>query len=154
MMTVLFTRKLLNIITTKPEKKNKKIGIISDVIEYNRIKDILKKSNINIDFIGQINIGKQTARQLGYITQLKEIITIHKLNEIIFSAKDITANQIMEYMTEIDQNISIKIAPNESTFIIGSNSIQSKEKLYSLENRKYSNNSIKTFFKKYIDFFN
>ena len=45
-------------------------------------------------------------------------------------------------------------APTESTFIIGSNSIHSQGTLYSLENTRKQKNSIKTFFKKYIDFFN
>ena len=60
----------------------------------------------------------------------------------------------MDYMSKINKGIDIKIAPTESTFIIGSNSIHSQGTLYSLENRKEQKNSIKTFFKKYIDFFN
>ena len=57
-------------------------------------------------------------------------------------------------MSKINASIQIKIAPSESTFIIGSNSIHKKGELYVLHNTSNKNNSIKTFFKKYIDFFN
>ena len=76
------------------------------------------------------------------------------MNEIIFSAKDVNANIIMNYMRKIDKNLSIKIAPSESTFIIGSNSIHKQGDLYTLNNSVPNTHFIKKIFKKYIDFFN
>jgi len=134
--------------------KLKKIGIVADDSEFERISTIINTTNQYASIIGQININENKKSSLGKLQQLKEIITIYKLNEIIFSAKDITAKEMMSYMSKIHKNIDIKIAPTESTFIIGSNSIHSQGTLYSLENNQKQKNSIKTFFKKYIDFFN
>ena len=58
------------------------------------------------------------------------------------------------FLTELDTSLiritspksDIKIAPTESTFIIGSNSIHAQGDLYSLENTLTQKNSIKTFF--------
>ena len=57
-------------------------------------------------------------------------------------------------MSSIKKGIDIKIAPTDSHFIIGSNSIHSQGDLYSLGNIRQEKSSIKRFFKKYIDFFN
>ena len=59
----------------------------------------------------------------------------------------------MKNMSNINSNLSIKISPSESTFIIGSNSIHTQGDLYVLNNGTSNKNSIKGFFKKYIDFF-
>ena len=135
-------------------QKLKRMGIVANHNEFKRISEIINTGDRNANIIGQININKNQKACLGTLQQLGEIITIYKLNEIIFSAKDIAAKEIMAYMSKINKGIDIKIAPTESTFIIGSNSIHSQGTLYSLENTKEQKNSIKTFFKKYIDFFN
>ncbi len=132
----------------------KKIGIVADKIEFDRISEIVKNAPQKIKFIKQINKNGRDDNSLGNIKQLKEILKIHKLNEIIFSAKDINANEIIEHMSKTKKNISIKISPSESTFVIGSNSIHKQGDLYLLNNKTPKENLIKTFFKKYIDFFN
>ena len=132
---------------------NKRIGIVGEDDEFQRICKIINHTNSQIKFIGQINNNKTKKNTLGNIKQLKEIIAIHNLNEIIFSAKDVNANQIMEIINKIDTDLQIKISPSKSTFIIGSNSIYRKGELYLLNNNKEKKNSIKRFFKKYIDFF-
>ena len=106
----------------------KNIAIIGNHNEFLRISKIIRKVNPDTGFIGQISNNEtlKNNHNLGQIHQLQEIIKIHKLNEVIFSSKDITANKIMKHMSNIKTSIDIKIAPTESTFIIGSNSIHSK----------------------------
>ena len=67
---------------------------------------------------------------------MQEIIKIYQLNEIVFSAKNINANEIIKHMSKIKQNINIKISPTASTVVIGSNSIHAQEDLYPLNNIK------------------
>ncbi|MAQ69796.1 MAG: glycosyl transferase family 2 [Flavobacteriales bacterium] len=157
-LNLLCLRHLLNLLPIDflktQSNKMKRIGIIANDNEFKRISRIINTTNQNTNIIGQINIDKNKKSSLGKLQQLKEIITIYKLNEIIFSAKDITAKEMMTYMSKMHKRIDIKIAPTESTFIIGSNSIHSQGTLYSLENTQKQKSSIKTFFKKYIDFFN
>ncbi len=46
---------------------------------------------------------------------------MHKLNEVIFCAKDLTVTQIIEWMVAINsQSVQYKILPDESENIIGS----------------------------------
>ena len=134
--------------------QNKRIGIIADTKEFNRICEIIKHVNPKIKFIGQIYNHKKNHNSLGHVDQLSEILKIHKLNEIIFSAEDVNSRQIMTLMSNIEINTQIKISPSESTFVIGSNSIHKKGELYTLNNTISQKQSIKDFFKKYIDFFN
>ena len=137
------------------KSENKRIGIVANSSEFDRISEIIQHANPNINFIGQINsVAEKGKQSLGNVKQIKEILIIHQLNEIIFSAKDINSNQIMHIMSEINNNIKIKISPSESTFIIGSNSIHKKGELYAIHSPMNKKNSIKAFFKKYIDFFN
>jgi hypothetical protein len=81
------------------------------------------------------------------------ILKIHKLNEIIFSAKDINAKDIICHMSIIPTLIEIKIAPSESTFIIGSNSIHSQGDLYILNKKTRKKKTINMIFEKISDFF-
>ena len=134
----------------------KRIAIVGNNEDFNRIKTIILNVQPNTVFISQISndVKLNNNDRVGKIEQLQEIIKIHKINEIIFSAKDINATDIMKHMSTIKKGVDIKIAPTESQFIIGSNSIHAQGDLYSLENIRKEKNSIKTFFQKYIDFFN
>ena len=153
-------RKLLNLLSITSLKiksnKPKKIAIIGENKEFGRIQRIIQTTNANAEFIYQINTLKisQSPHQIGHIHQLEEIIKIHQIDEIIFSAQDIASNEIIKYMEKITNNIEIKIAPTKSTFIIGSNSIHTKGNLYTLDNTQQQKNPIIKVFKKYIDFFN
>ena len=137
------------------KKENKRIGVIANSGEFNRIYKIIKHVHPQIKFIKQINsTAPKDKHSLGIVKQIEEILIIHQLNEIIFSAQDVNANQIIHIMSKTNNDVQIKISPSESTFIIGSNSIHKKGELYSLNSPINKKNSIKTFFKKYIDFFN
>ena len=137
------------------KKENKRIGIIANSSEFNRICKIIKHVHPQIKFIKQINsTAPKDKHSLGIVKQIEEILMIHQLNEIIFSAKDVNANQIIHIMSKTNNDIQIKISPSDSTFIIGSNSIHTTGELYSINSPVNKKNSIKTFFKKYIDFFN
>ena len=151
-VTLTFFRYVVNSLT-KNNSTFKRIGVVAEKEEFERITKIIKNSHPNIKFIGQINTNKKNIDSLGNIKQLNEVLKIHKLNEIVFSAKDVNANEIMKHMSNINNHLSIKISPSESTFIIGSNSIHTQGDLYVLNNDISKKNSIKVFFKKYIDFF-
>ena len=146
-------RYVLNIFNAS-NQQSKRIGIVAEKDEFNRILQIIKNTHPKIKVIGQINTIKKDTGSLGNIQQLKEILKIHKLNELIFSAKDVNADEIMKNMSNMSNNLSIKISPSESTFVIGSNSIHTQGDLYVLNNNIAKNSSIKSFFQKYIDFFN
>lgn len=107
----------------------KRLLIISGNNEYDRINEILHSSLNNYTIIQHIqahpdNINNET---------LRETVRIHKINELVFSGKDLSSNQIIDIMVGLgDLNVDFKILPPESIYIIGSNSVNSSGELYNI----------------------
>lgn len=114
--------------------QKKRFLIIGDQIECERVKEVLKNSIPNIDSIQLANAeNTKTEWSVGNINQLDQIVHIHKIDEIIFCAKNNSASDIIDWMTKIEgQNIDFKIAQPDSLYLIGSNSIETAGDLYVL----------------------
>lgn len=95
--------------------------------ETGRVAGLLRNSLRNPGFIGLVSTGNPPERDEGYIgsiANISDIINIYKIDEVIFCARDIPANQIIDTMAQLrNMEIEFKIAPPESLSIIGSNSI-------------------------------
>ncbi len=116
--------------------RRKIIAIVGNDKECERIKSIINKTEISSDIAGFIGIDEteKSIKYLGYTNQLNEIISINKIDELIFSGSDLSSQLIIEYMLTLsNRNIEFKIAPPESLSIIGSNSIHSAGDLYLME---------------------
>ena len=115
----------------------KNVGIVGNRKEIERVKEILQKSNFllqNFVHIGSDEDSLQSKLFVGNLNQLNEIIQIHKLDEVIFCAKDLSSNKIIETMESLSSNeAEFKIAPPESLFILGSSSIDSPGELYLID---------------------
>ena len=118
-------------------KTNARIAIIGSELEFNRVNDLLKKTNIQSEFIGFIsneNNGIKNESYIGHFHQINEAIDVHELNEIIFCARDISSAEIIDKMiTLVTKGVEFKIAPPESLSIIGSNSIDTAGDLYVID---------------------
>jgi O-antigen biosynthesis protein len=118
-------------------EKNKRFIIVGEMDEAERVSGLLQKTFINPGFIGLVSYQhhKESFNGfIGHLGQLKEIITIHKVDEIIFCSKDIPANVIIDKMSDLkDEPVYYKIAPPESISIIGSNSINTSGDLYVID---------------------
>lgn len=116
---------------------NAHIGIVGSEPEFMRVNDILSKTNIRSEFIGFISNeenGTKNPAYIGHFKQVTEIIDVHKLDEIIFCAKDISSQDIINKMiTLVTKGVEFKIAPPESLSIIGSNSIDTAGDLYVID---------------------
>lgn len=114
----------------------KNVGIIGDLEEIERVKGILQKSNFLLQNFIFINTKNENIKKdfVGNIEQINEIIEIHKLDEVIFCAKDLSSNKIIATMESLSKNdTEFKIAPPESLFILGSSSIDSPGELYLID---------------------
>jgi hypothetical protein len=118
-------------------KTNARIAIIGSEPEFNRVNDLLKKTNIQSEFIGFISNesnGIKNQAYIGHFHQINEAIDVHQLNEIIFCARDISSREIIDKMiTLVTKGVEFKIAPPESLSIIGSNSIDTAGDLYVID---------------------
>lgn len=114
----------------------KNVGIVGSGNELERVKDILEKSNFSLQNFVFVSSSEQNSekKHVGSIGQLNEIITVHKLDEVIFCAKDLSSNRIIETMESLSNfDAEFKIAPPESLFILGSSSIDTPGELYFID---------------------
>jgi GT2 family glycosyltransferase len=119
------------------ESENKRFIIIGGPSEAARVSDLLKKTQLSASFIGLVNPSGESLKNNGYIgnlSQIKDIITIFKINEVIFCSKDIPPQNIIDKMSELHNfQVDYKIAPEDSLSIIGSNSINTSGDLYVID---------------------
>lgn len=150
-------RVLLNIAGFKnfrfESRSNRKFIIVGDKEESERVTTVLKQTSINPGFIGLVNVSDTNNKGNGFIgslEQIKEIIEIYKIDEVIFCAKNMTPQEIIDKMSDLkDLQVDYKIAPPESLYIIGSNSIDTSGDLYIVNVNsinKMSNKRNKRFF--------
>ena len=113
--------------------KQKRIAVVAAVAESKRISELIANSGLKIDTVGFVSPDSSIHQQfyLGNIQKLPDIIRINKIDELIFSSRDIPSQDIIRIMLDLsDLNIDYKIAPPESLSIIGSNSISTAGDLY------------------------
>jgi O-antigen biosynthesis protein len=113
-------------------KTNSNFIIIGSENESERVKNMLKQINSKIDTIYFVSSNdEKTENQIGIISQLDQLTANYSVDEVIFCAKDISAQEIIHWMSNLGHlNLDFKIAQPESLFLIGSNSINSAGDLY------------------------
>jgi len=113
--------------------KKKRLVIVGFHNEAKRVNDILLQTQIRQETVGIVcpESDELDNTYIGSLNQIKDIIAVNKVNEIVFCAKDLQAHQIIRNMLRLtSEKVSFKIAPPESISIIGSNSINTAGDLY------------------------
>ncbi len=114
--------------------KNKRRLIVGYLNEAERVLNILPSPDKDKNYTGLIKPDDSLINNkdfIGTISQLKDIVQIFKIDEVIFCFQDVGSNLIITKMEELhNEEIIIKIAPEKSIAVIGSNSIISNENLY------------------------
>lgn len=105
----------------------KRLLLVGSVEESARVKEIVVNANLNVEEIKFLDpTSSENVEQ-----KLPEMVKVYKINELIFCAKDLSAANIIDLMTSVQgPNIDFKIAPPETMFIIGSNSINTAGDIY------------------------
>jgi GT2 family glycosyltransferase len=115
--------------------KPKHMVIVGRGEEAKRVSELLLDTQAKPDIIGYVSPSPTEPEPgtLGHIEQIDEITSIHKMDEIVFCAKDLSSQVIIGIMTRlIGTSTDFKIAPPESLSIIGSNSINTAGDLYTI----------------------
>ncbi len=117
------------------QTQKKRVLIAGDGQEASRIVHMLRQSG-NISFLGLVSLKKEKPEEEGYlgtIRQVNEVIDIYHINEVIFCAGNMPSQTIIDYMSGLkDKQVQFKIAPPESLYIIGSNSIDTFGDLFTI----------------------
>lgn len=140
MVSLTFTRLLFNAVGVKSLRMDaggpQRVVIAGSPEECARVKNLMMQSGIKPGFTGFVSTGSDVndASFLGRFDQLGEIVNIYNIDEVVFCAKDIPANEIIDRMAVLgDKKVDYKIAPPESMSIIGSNSIDTAGDLYVID---------------------
>ncbi len=113
-----------------------RMAIVGEINESEKALEILHQSVPNFEYVGLIEptASDEHSEYLGTIEQLKEIVEINRIDELVFCAKNIPSHKIIREMLRLEgTGISYKIAPPESISIIGSNSIDTAGDLYTID---------------------
>ncbi len=128
---------------TLSANKNKKFVVVGSKNEAERVSQLIKQTNDKIEEINFVSTSNTKEEGfIGTLNQLDQVVHIHSIDEIIFCAKDTTAQTIIQWMSVISStNIDFKIAQPDSLYLIGSNSIDSAGDLYILNINSISTKS-------------
>lgn len=107
----------------KPGVQN--MGIVAGDAEFLRIRSLLEESGRAVKSIFQISNQHSSYHPTAQADRLQEVAEVFKLDTVIFSGQDVPSHRIISLMASVDKkNLAFKIAPPESLYIIGSNSIE------------------------------
>ncbi|MDQ3111066.1 MAG: glycosyltransferase [Bacteroidota bacterium] len=142
MATLLLTRLFFSLARIKSMRIDsgnaQRIAIVGSPDECKRVKGLLNQTAANTGFVGFVSATDDEINDSGFLGrfgQLHDIVTIYSIDEVIFCAKDLPAQQIIDRMAQLgdSRKVSYKIAPPESMSIIGSNSIDTAGDLYVID---------------------
>lgn len=116
----------------------KNIVIVAKENEGKRVLEMIKQAIGKVNFIGFVHPEKmyksKDDQYLGNVLQLGEIVEVFRIDEVIFSTKELALQEIIHSMAVVkNASVDYKIAPEESLFIIGSNSVDNPGDLYTID---------------------
>lgn len=135
-LSLLAWRYLWSIISKKPilvsTKKDLRLLLVGSGDEIARVNQLLKSNLPHMSFCAWVSSdGNQGKDFVGILEDLPDLIGVFDIDEVIFCSANIPAEQIFKAMGDLhDFDLEFKIAPPESQFIIGSNSIHSQGSWY------------------------
>ena len=112
-----------------------RIVIVACPEEGDRIRKLLSQSLVQHEFLGLVSPGEdKPADYIGNLSQFSEICDIFRINLCIFSAADVSSADIMHYMSAYSNtDLNFKIVPQNSLFVVGSNSRNLPGELYTID---------------------
>ena len=114
----------------------RRMAVVGAPDEAKRVLDMMRMTESKCEFAGIVTLEKQTdaeAPYIGHIEHVADLIPLYHLNEIVFCARDLTSEQIIDWMGKLQSfQVEYKIAPENGMAIIGSNSIFSTEDMYAI----------------------
>lgn len=104
--------------------RDTRVLIVAGPDEYRRIGALLEEARADKVLVGRsaVHAEKNDDAFLGTLDDVEEIVSVMKVDEIIFSMKDISHREIMDIMSRIGARADYRIISEGSDVIIGSHS--------------------------------
>ncbi|NEN24861.1 glycosyltransferase [Cryomorpha ignava] len=111
-----------------------RVGIVANTAEFTRIRNLLEEAGNPIKSIFQISPQEPSEGNASQADRLQEVTEVYKLDTVIFSGEDVPSHRIISLMASVERKkMDFKIAPPESLYIIGSNSIEKGGDLFIMD---------------------
>lgn len=117
--------------------REKRIAVIGELNETRRVAELLRNTPSPPGFISLVNTTAIDTYQegvIGNLSQLEDLILIYGISELVFCSANMDASEIIRQMTLLNTTkVAYKIAPSDSSAIIGSQSITQAGNLYMID---------------------
>lgn len=117
-------------IADNPFRKAGSTVVVSGPEGYPRVRELMSTAGAKNRIAGRVSISEGDLGEdvLGNINQIKEVIRINRIREVIFTTSGLSAAQIIDNMHLISgMNVSIKIAAEGERYIIGSRYVNPRD---------------------------
>ncbi len=120
----------LNVHRDEPDK----LVIVGSREESQRVRRLLAEAHVRKNFIGTVSPGRREGEgAISTLDRLEEVVRIYRVEELIFCARDVPAQDIMHWMTRLGPSVAYKIVPAASLSIIGSSNRNASGELYTID---------------------
>ncbi len=117
------------------DKLPHKAVIVADEQAYQQTSEVLRKVNYAPELAGRISPSANKANALASITEMKQLLYVTNVNEVIFCVNGLTYSEIFHQMQTCGSAYEYKIhLPGGSSFV-GSNSSATSGDLYTIDRR-------------------
>ncbi len=115
----------------------KNIAVVGNRDESKRVVGLLHQAQVPINLVGTVASTAEYDPNdyLSSLENLEEVVRIYKVDELIFCSRDVSAQDIMRWMSHLGDGVAYKIVPEESMSIIGSSSKNAPGELYTIDIR-------------------
>jgi O-antigen biosynthesis protein len=125
------------------KRTKKSFALIGSKNQADKIKQLLEETASINSFYFVNPGGLDNDDYDADINQVNDLVFLKKIDEIIFCAKDVSAQDIIGIMSSLSNNhkLNFKISQADTHLLIGSNTIQSNKDLFMLDLNNISKNS-------------
>jgi hypothetical protein len=110
--------------------------IVGEGAEADRIKELINRSSDQVEIIGTVSVDDKPNPSnevvLGNLAQLKDIVRVHNIQEIIFSAQDVPFSVFSGSMSALGTGYRFMLAASTTMNIVGSMSRDTEGESYGL----------------------
>jgi GT2 family glycosyltransferase len=128
MITTLFTRKYIkpwsSIAKNNRNQSGRRAIIVAGAEEADRIKELINRTHDQIEIIGTVAPSEDEIilpkDSLGTLPKIHDITRVHKVQEIIFSAQDVSFSTFTNSMSLLGPDLRYMLAASTTMNIVGS----------------------------------
>lgn len=117
-------------------RKLKRVAIVGHMDEIERVRDILSDAKVDFNEVGFISPTNSITheQQMATFGQIEEYVRVNNIDEVIFCSDSLSSQDIIKTMLSlVSLGVDYKIAPPDSSSVIGSNSIDAAGELYTVD---------------------